>query len=160
MKSLGNPAKSSRVGMVCLLGALVGVTVEPASVRATDDVVVIEAVGEGVTNDEALNAALRNALEKGGQQEIFSDSQVENFQLMHDTIITRAQGIVKDYEIISQQKVVGGSVRISIKAKVSKSVLAQSWGEIQNVLMQLGRPKIMVSIVERIDGNRPGDKRV
>ena len=106
-----------------------------------------------MTKDEALKAALRNALEKGGQQEIFSDSQVENFQLMHDTIITRAQGIVKDYEIISQQKVVGGSVRISIKAKVSKSVLAQSWGEIQNVLMQLGRPKIMVSIVERIDGN-------
>lgn len=146
-------AKSSRVGMVCLLGVLAGFMVAPASVRATDDVVVVEAEGEGLTKEEALKAALRNALEMGGKQEIFSDSKVENFQLMHDTIITRAQGIVKDYEITSEQKVVGGSIRIGIRAKVSKSVLAQSWGEIQNVLMQLGRPKIMVSIVERIDGN-------
>ena len=78
MKSLRNPAKFSRMGMVCLLGVFVGFTVDPASVRATDDVVVIEAEGEGLTKEEALKAALRDALEKGGQQEIFSDSRVEN----------------------------------------------------------------------------------
>ena len=130
---------------VCLVFA-------PEPVRAQDDVVMVDAEGEGATRDEALKAALRSALEKGGQQEIFSDTQVENFQIMHDTIIARAQGIVKDYKIVSEKKVVGGGIKIVIKAKVSKSVLAQSWGEVQNVLNQMGRPKILVSITERIDG--------
>ncbi|UCD29884.1 MAG: hypothetical protein JSV03_05240 [Planctomycetota bacterium] len=126
--------------------------VKAAKTAGPKDVVLVEAKGEGTTKEEALKAALRDALEKGGKQEIFSDSKVENFQLMHDTIISRAQGIVKDYEIVKQKKGVGGSVIILIKAKVSKSVLAKSWGEVQNVLKQIGRPKILVSITERIDG--------
>src|SRR5262249_23626931 len=82
----------------------------------------------------------------------FSNSKVENFQLMHDTIITRALGIVTDYTVVSEGKGMGGTYRMKIKAKVSKSVLAKSWGELQNVLNQIGRPKVMVAITERIDG--------
>ncbi len=127
----------------------------PAAQAAGEgDVVVVEAEGEGVDKDQAVRAALRAALEKGGKQEIFSDSKVENFQLMHDTIIARAEGIVTDYEIIRGPTKVagGGTVKVAIKARVSKKVLVDSWGAIQNVLNQIGRPKIMVSIVERIDG--------
>jgi hypothetical protein len=139
------------------LWSLIGACVLIASVGSqsafgADDVVIVEAEGEGVSKEDALKAALRDALEKGGKQEIFSDSRVENFQLMHDTIISRAQGIVKDYEILSEKKIVGGTIKIAIKAKVSKSVLAKSWGEVQNVLNQMGRPKILTAITERIDG--------
>lgn len=126
--------------------------VKPAKNARADDVVLVTAEGEGMTKEEAVKAALRNALEKGGKQEIFSDSKVENFQLMHDTIISRAQGIVKDYKIEKEKKIIGGGVKVYIKAKVSKSVLAKSWGEVQNLLRQMGRPKILVSITERIDG--------
>lgn len=117
-----------------------------------DDIVVVDAEGEGTSRELALKAALRAALEKGGKQEIFSNSKVENYQLMHDTIISRAQGLVKDYKIVEEKKVMGGTIKIVIKAQVSKSVLARSWGEVQNVLQQIGRPKILVSIQERIDG--------
>lgn len=123
----------------------------PPAAKA-DDVVVVDAEGEGTSREAAIKAALRAALEKGGKQEIFSDSKVENYQLMHDTIISRAQGIVKDYKIVDEKKVVGGTIKVLIKAQVSKSVLARSWGEVQNILQQIGRPKIMVSIQERIDG--------
>src|SRR5262245_1380648 len=67
-----------------------------------DDFVVVEVDGEGMSEDEALKMALRAALERGGKQEIFSNSHVENFQLMHDTIITRAVGLVTDYQVISK----------------------------------------------------------
>lgn len=116
------------------------------------DVVLVEAEGEGTTKEQAVRAALRAALEKGGKQEIFSDSKVENYQLMHDTIISRAQGIITDYKIVSEKPVIGGTIKVVIKAAVSKTVLARSWGEVQNVLKQIGRPKILVSINERIDG--------
>jgi hypothetical protein len=121
-------------------------------VESDRDVVVVEADGEGLSKEEALKVALRAALEKGGKNEIFSDTQVRNYELMHDTIISRAQGIVTDFEILREQRGVGGTFKVWIRAKVAKSVLAESWGELQNVLNQMGRPKIMVAIAERIDG--------
>jgi len=127
----------------------------PAGVAVSaDDVVVVEADGEGADKEQAVKAALRAALEKGGKNEIFSQTQVENFQLMHDTIITRAEGIVTDYEVVKGPTPVvgGGTVKIWIKAKVSKKAMVDSWGAIQNVLNQIGRPKVMVYVQERIDG--------
>jgi len=124
---------------------------KPVVVKA-DDFVDVEAEGEGADKEQATKVALRAALEKGGKQEIFSDSKVENYQLMHDTILSRAQGIVTDYKVVEEKKVAGGTYKVKIKARVSKSVLKESWGAIQNVLNQIGRPKIMVWVLERIDG--------
>lgn len=151
-RSNGHLLAALLLGISCLTSPEAARGQAAAREAKADDVVLVEVEGEGMTEEEAVKAALRNALEKGGKQEIFSDSKVENFQLMHDTIISRAQGIVKDYKVVSKKKIVGGGVKVAIKAKVSKSVLAKSWGEVQNVLKQMGRPKILVSIMERIDG--------
>lgn len=143
------------VNFMLTLGAITAIASPPARAQTPPkpaDVVVVEADGEGVTREAALKVALRAALEKGGQQEIFSDTKVQNFQLMHDTILSRAVGLVKDYEVVKEAPVVGGTFKVWIKARVSKSVLAQSWGEVQNVLNQIGRPKILVAITEKIDG--------
>ncbi len=122
---------------------------KPADV---DGFVEVEADGEGTSKETALKAALRAALEKGGKNEIFSHSEVQNYQLMHDTIISRAEGIVTDYKVLKEGEGVGGTFVCKIKAKVSKKALVDSWGAIQNVLNQIGRPKILINIVERIDG--------
>jgi len=117
-----------------------------------DGVAVVEAEGEGTSKEEATKIALRAALEKGGSNEIFSDTKVENFQLMHDTIISRAEGIVTKFEVLGEKEIAGGTVKVRIEAWVSRKTLVDSWGAIQNVLNQIGRPKIMVYIVEKIDG--------
>jgi hypothetical protein len=126
-----------------------------------DDVVVVEADGEGIDKKEAELAALRAALEKGGKNEIFSHTEVKDFQLMHDIIISRADGIVTDHKIIKGPEPVigGGTVKVWIKARVSKKSMVDSWGAIQNLLNQVGRPKIMVYIIERIDG-RPEQQSI
>jgi len=125
---------------------------KPAEAKPAD-FVVVEVEGVGLDKEGSIKDALRNALEQGGKQEIFSDTKVENFQLMHDTIITRAEGIVTDYKVLDGPKqVVGGEWKVKIRAQVSKQAMVDSWGAIQNVLNQIGRPKIMVYIVERIDG--------
>ncbi len=124
-----------------------------------DDVAEVEADGEGTSKEQALRAALRAALEKGGRTEVFSDTQVQNFQVIHDTIIARAEGIVTDYKVLRESEGVGGTFRVRIRARVSKKVLAESWGAIQNVLNQIGRPKIMVLISEAIDG-RPEEQSI
>lgn len=136
------------------IGVLWGAQVVAQAPANETDEVVVEAEGEGVNAEQATRAALRDALEKGGKNEIFSQTQVDNFQLTYDTILTRAEGIVTDYQIVKGPTPVvgGGTVKVWIKARVSKKAMVDAWGAIQNVLNQIGRPKIMVYIVERIDG--------
>ncbi len=117
-----------------------------------EDIVEVTAKGEGISEDSARNDALRKALEKGGEVEISSHSNVENFELIRDTIYARADGIVKDFKVIKEYEGVGGIVYCEIRARVSKNAVATSWGEVQNVLDQVGRPGIAVYILERIDG--------
>ena len=69
-----------------------------------DEVVEVTVEGEGLNEQEATKDALRKALEQGGKIEIFSDSKVENYQLMHDTIISRAEGIVTDFKIVGKPR--------------------------------------------------------
>jgi hypothetical protein len=123
-----------------------------AAAKADEGFVDVEAEGEDTSKELALKRALRAALEKGGKNEIFSNTQVENFQVMHDTIISRAEGIVTDYKVLSEKEVMGGTWKVRIKARVSKKALHDSWGAVQNVLNQVGRPKILVAILEKIDG--------
>ncbi len=139
--------KSRWMLSVALLGSLL-----PASVAlAQDDIVEVEVTGEGISADSAKTDALRKALEQGGKQEIFSHSQVENFELVRDTIYSKAEGIVTDYQVLQEGPGAGGTYFCKIKARVSKSAVASSWGAVQNVLDQIGRPGVMVMISEYID---------
>jgi hypothetical protein len=116
------------------------------------DVVEVTATGQGVSADSARRDALRQALESGGGIEIASRSQVENFELIRDTIYARADGIITDYKVLEEGDAAGGVKFCKIIAKVSKSAIASTWGEVQNVLDQVGRPGVAVYIQERIDG--------
>lgn len=121
-------------------------------VSASPDFVEVTVTGQGLTKEAARNDALRQALEQGGKIEISSRSNVENFELIRDTIYSRADGIVSDYKILEQGDAAGGVKFCTIRAKVSKNAVASSWGEVQNVLDQIGRPGITIFIMERIDG--------
>lgn len=122
-------------------------------VRAFEDRIDPEAVatvtvtGEALSEDAARRDALRKALERGGRNEISSRSHVENFTLIRDTIYAKADGIVTDYQVLEQGNAVGGTQYCKIRAEVSKSAVASTWGEVQNVLDQTGRPGIAVCIL-------------
>jgi hypothetical protein len=128
------------VAAIGMVGAVVAQ--EPKTIRAR---------GQGLSEDSARNDALRRALEEGAGAEISSHSQVENFQLIRDTIYARADGIVSDYTIIDKGQE-AGLYFVVIDAIVKQDVVASTWGEVQNVLDQVGRPGITVFIQERIDG--------
>jgi hypothetical protein len=119
---------------------------------AQEDVEVVTVTGMGISEDSARYDALRKALEQGGGTEISSRSQVDNFELIRDTIYARADGIISEYKVLEQGDAAGGAKYCKIRAKVSKSAIATTWGEVQNVLDQVGRPGIAVYILERIDG--------
>jgi hypothetical protein len=123
----------------------------PAEVRAQDPEPIV-VMGQGFSEDSARNDALRKALEQGAGAEISSRTDVENFQLIRDTIYARADGIVSDYKILESGRASDGGYFMKISAIVRKDVVASTWGEVQNVLDQIGRPGITIFIQERIDG--------
>ncbi|HEY3244233.1 MAG TPA: hypothetical protein VGM03_12875 [Phycisphaerae bacterium] len=118
-----------------------------------DDIVELTVTGEGINKDSAKRDALRKALEEGGKVELSSHSQTENFVLVRDTIYSRAEGIVKDYKVLDEGEGAGGIFYCKIRARVDKNAVATEWGAVQNVLDQIGRPKVMVIIDEKIDNH-------
>ena len=134
------------------VAALVYSSIVSLPVLAQGEFVEVTVSGEGLSEDAALRDALRRALEQGGSAEISSHSSVENFELIRDTIYARSEGIVSDYKILEKGEGAGGTVFVRILAKVNKSAIATTWGEVQNVLDQVGRPGIAINILERIDG--------
>lgn len=112
---------------------------------------------EGYNREDALKQALRKALEQGAGVQIASYSEVRDFALIRDTIYSRAAGIVSDYRILGEREGAGGTFHMEIEATVRPDAVAEAWGEVQNVLDQIGRPKIMVWIDEFIDGQLQRD---
>lgn len=120
----------------------------------------VRVTAEGYNRDDALKQALRKALEQGAGVQIAAHSQAENFALVRDTIYSRASGIVSEYKVIKESEGPGGTWEVTVEAVVRPSAVAQAWGEVQNVLDQIGRPKIMVWVDERIDGRTQDDSIV
>ncbi len=116
------------------------------------NVVTVTAEGEGMTKEAAKSAALRNALEIGGKQEIAAFSKAKNYVLVRDTIFSRTEGIIVDYKVLSEEEGAGGTYICKIRAQVDKKAIATRWGEVQNLLEQIGQPRVMVYIKEKIDG--------
>ncbi len=117
-----------------------------------NEVKTVNATGEGISPEAAKKDALRNALEKGATLFLASYTNTENFTLTRDTIFTKAEGLVKSYKVLEAGEGAGSIYYCKIRADVSTDAVATAWGEVQNVLEQLGRPKVMVIITETVDG--------
>lgn len=140
--------------LLLCFGVVVSDGAEPPAAKAQgeQEARTVTVTAEGYDRDDAIKQALRKALEQGAGTQLAGFSKVENFALVRDTIYARAIGIVREYDIIEERAGAGGSVIVTVRATVRPSAVAETWGEVQNLLDQIGRPKIMVFVDERIDG--------
>lgn len=122
----------------------------------SDDAFTAEGTGTGVNRDEALMAAKRDAIEKGIGMVLLSQSEIENFQLKRDIVITKTVGTVTNYEIISETKASDGLIEIKIKAQLSKSSMRQDLAAFNILIESMDKPRVMVIIDENnIGSNEP-----
>jgi hypothetical protein len=143
---------------VMMLGVIACHVAQAADPEETSRRVTVTA--EGIDRDDALRQALRKALEQGAGTQIAAFSEVEHFTLIRDTIYSRATGLVTDYDILKESSGAGGTVILEVAATVKPSVVAATWGAVQNALDQIGRPRMMVVINESIDHQRQPDSIV
>ncbi len=132
-------------GFLLFLGA--------ASYAADEENIVAEGSGEGANAEEALIAAKRNAIEKGIGTILLSQTEIENFQVKRDQIVTKTMGSVKSYEKISEGKTDNGFFEVKIRAVLSRSSINQDLAAFHILIESMNKPRTMVVIDENNIGN-------
>jgi hypothetical protein len=116
-----------------------------------EDVVTLRVRGLGPDHDAALKDALRKAIERGGHLEVYSQSESADYTLVRDTVLAQASGLIKDYKIVGEGEDAIGGYFVEIVAKVDRRIIDATWGQVKILLQQMGKPKILVNFVERIN---------
>jgi len=99
--------------------------------------------------EDAISAALRNAVEQVVGTMVESDVLVQNYQTMEDQIYTKTSGFVQKYDIISSSKQMDNALEVTIRAVVKLTDLQNDLEAIGVLLSRKGKPRTMVLIDER-----------
>jgi len=124
------------------------------------NLVEITVTGEGAGEDDAVRDAMRKAIERGAGTFISSRSQTKDFALVRDTILSRAAGFIQSRRVLSKKALPDGTWQVRILAVVSVRGVEDTWGAVTTMLQQVGRPKIMVFLREKINGRMQDDSTV
>ena len=138
------------LGVSCILGFT-----QYAYAAIAEREIIAEGIAAGsslTSRDEALNRALRNAIEQGIGTVIDSETMVRNFKLLDDRIYSGVKGYVKSYEIISDNKGEGRLYRIKVKAIVALARLRKDIQALGILRERKKNPRVMVLAVEYVDG--------
>jgi hypothetical protein len=115
--------------------------------------IVVEGLGLGGNEAEALMAAKRDAVEKGIGTVLLSQTEIENFMMKRDMVITKTMGAVKKYDVISKTQASDGGYEIRINAVISRSTMHDDLAAFHILLESMEKPKVMVIIKENNIGN-------
>jgi len=125
-----------------------GPSARAAAVPTAQGDAIVTVTGESArSSDDAKEDALRRAVEMGAGKEVFSDTRVADYTLRHDTIISRAAGYVRGYDIL-EKKEVQGVYTVKIQATVRVGQIRDDWGAIQVIIQRKGRPNLLIVAAE------------
>ncbi|MDH5752780.1 MAG: hypothetical protein OEZ59_10245 [Deltaproteobacteria bacterium] len=100
------------------------------------------------SREEAIEAAQRDAVEQASGVIISSESQMKNFELVHDEVLTRSKGFIKRYEII-KEGIDGPFYALTIKAEVVKQAFLSDVNEsLGELYRRVGMPRVMLTVDE------------
>ena len=143
---------------ICLLPIIIGLILGnmPETVAQVPvKVIVAEGMASGSdlkARDEAINRALRRAVEQGVGTLIDSESMTQNYQLLDDKIYADVKGYVREYKIIADNNGEGGIYRIKVEAVVAIMRLTKDLKALNIVRERKNNPRVMVLIQEFVDG--------
>lgn len=102
----------------------------------------------GRSQEEAMEAARRDAVEQVSGVFIGSESEMKNFDLVKDEVVSRSQGYVRNAKIVNRN-VANGILELTIEAEVVKSAFIKSMQDsLEDLYRRVGRPRVMMLIKE------------
>ncbi len=144
IKSFILPAKlTSMLPALLFLALFCIATVALANDRSGDVEIVAEGCGQNM--NAALLDAKRAAIEQGIGTVLVSQTEIENFMLKKDIVLTKTRGAVRRYERLGDRKDEYG-VCVSIRAVVSLDDIREDLAALRILLESMQRPRMMVLI--------------
>jgi hypothetical protein len=130
---------------------------EPPKPPSTD--ITVEAEGLGRNPAEAMLSAKRAAVEKGIGTVIQSETEIKNFMVNKDVILTKTVGAVKSAATLSETRGPDGAVTVKIKAVVSTQKINDDLMALHILLESMEKPRVMVLMKEdnMQDGSASGN---
>lgn len=141
---------------------IVAILLNASAYSQTNKTVTLVVSGQGKTQDEAKQNALRNAIEQAFGTFISSKTEILNDNLVKDEIVSVASGNIQKYEIISEVQIPNGDFATSLNATVSvdkltafvesKGVVAEFKGSIlaANVKQQMLNEKNEIISIKNV----------
>jgi hypothetical protein len=137
------------------LGVLILIVIIPAGFALAENASVKEIVTIGMAGgkspqarDMAINDALRNAVERGVETYITSETTVEEMTLVEDRMYSESRGYIKRYEIL-EEGVKDGAYHVKISAVVKMERLAEDLESIGLPIRKKQNPRVMVVVYSK-----------
>ena len=156
--------KAAQTSAILLVGGALLLTdarmARGAEDKSIPDIKRVQAVGRSENKsdlgayEEALKDAFRNAVEQAAGVYVESRTDAEGDEVLSDKILTKAKGYIHKWSEVSKGRAGDGIYVVRIAADVSQRSLIK---DIEMLLEQKGRPKIMLIVVEDIDGKRSSE---
>ena len=145
----------SRIGFVALSlvlsAAFTAVEVQEGFAQAqtvTADGMASVQGNPAIARDNAVQDALRKAVEQAVGTMVSSETLVENFQVVRDNIYNKSQGYVKEYKIVKESP--GKDLyAVTISATVSTESLKNDLGALGLLIARVGKPRTLFMIAEQ-----------
>ena len=101
-----------------------------------------------IAREKALDGALRSAVEKVVGVMVTSTSEVENFELKMDRILSESRGFINTYTIISENRR-GDQFDVIIEADVGRERLKDRLQAINLIMARKSKPRLMLLFAEK-----------
>jgi hypothetical protein len=112
----------------------------------------VTAEGYGKDRDDALLHARREALAQGIGMMLTSETEVNNFMLKRDIVLSKTMGSVKKVTILEEKKEAADRYYVKIQAIVSADSIKKDLMALQILLSSLDYPRMLVQL-ENDPGN-------
>ena len=111
----------------------------------------VAAVNQGaldIARDGAIEDAQKRAVEQAIGIMIDSQTQVENYQVISDKILSQIKGYITRYKIVGENQD-SGLLRVRISADVAMGKLSDDLSAIGVLMSQMHKPRTMILVAEQ-----------
>src|SRR5512141_434934 len=138
--------------MLFVMATRLAPAAEESKTVAAEGVAAIQGNARDIARDAALEDAQKRAVEQAIGILIDSQTQVENYQLISDKILSQTKGYIKRYNVTSEN-VDSGLLRVRINAEVAMGPLTDDLTGIGILMSRMHKPRTMVMIAEQNIGH-------
>ena len=114
----------------------------------------VEGVGVIVANntaqarDQAIQDALRLAVEQAAGTMVSSETLVQNYEVLRDQVYSQSQGYIRHYEV-TNETTEGNLYRVTIQAAVAMGNLKNDLAALGLLMARKSMPRVMIMVAEQ-----------